>query len=72
MVFDTAKRCIDEIFQKDAADADRIEVNFIGGEPLLEYDLLKKLFEYTKVTYNKPFYLKVHQFYMRILHHHFR
>jgi len=56
MVFDTAKRCIDEIFQKDAADADRIEVNFIGGEPLLEYDLLKKLFEYTKVTYNKPFY----------------
>ena len=54
--FDTAKKCIDEIFQKDAVNADKIEINFIGGEPLLEYELLKNLFDYTKTTYNKPFY----------------
>ncbi len=54
--FETAKRCIDEIFQKDAVNADRIEINFIGGEPLLQFDLLKELYEYTKATYEKDFY----------------
>lgn len=56
MPFETAKRCIDEIFQKNAVNADRIEVNFIGGEPLLQFELLKDLYEYTKATYRNDFY----------------
>lgn len=52
---ETAKHCIDDIFQKDAIKTNKIEVNFIGGEPLLQFDLLKSLYEYTKATYKKDF-----------------
>lgn len=52
MTFDTAKRCIDDIFQNIPDYAvDGVEVGFIGGEPLLEFDLLKRVFLYTHSNY---------------------
>lgn len=53
MTFDTAKTCIDYIFQNIPDYAvDGVEVGFIGGEPLLEFNLLKQIFLYTYSTYS--------------------
>ena len=48
MSFETGIKCIDWIFDNVPAGKDKIEISFIGGEPLLEYDMLKKLVEYTE------------------------
>ena len=47
MSFKTAKDCINSIFRNFTTDYDGIEISFIGGEPLLEFDLIKQIFEYT-------------------------
>lgn len=53
MTFDTAKICIDYIFQNIPDYAvDGVEVGFIGGEPLLEFNLLKQIFLYTYTNYS--------------------
>ena len=54
--YETAIKCIDDIFQKDTVNTEKVEINFIGGEPLLEFDLLKKLFYYVQNEYKKDFY----------------
>ena len=52
MTFDTAKKCIDEIVQNIPDYAvDGVEIGFIGGEPLLEFHLLKQVFCYTCSNY---------------------
>lgn len=52
MTLDTAKACIDDIFHSVPDYAvDGVEVGFIGGEPLLEFELLKKVFSYTRSRY---------------------
>jgi len=54
MSFDIAKKTIDWIFSNMPADRDGITISFIGGEPLLEFPLIKDIFDYTadrKVTY---------------------
>lgn len=43
MNFETAKKCIDWIFNNIPDDMEGVEIGFIGGEPLLEFDLIKKL-----------------------------
>ena len=52
MTFGTAKKCVDWIFRNipDYA-ADGVELGFIGGEPLMEFDLLRQIFSYTSGTY---------------------
>jgi sulfatase maturation enzyme AslB (radical SAM superfamily) len=47
MTVDTAKVVIDWIFDNIPDYANSVEVGFIGGEPLLEFDLLKEIVAYT-------------------------
>jgi len=47
MSFDTAKKCIDWIFDNVPPDVGRIDISFFGGEPLLEFELIKKIVAYT-------------------------
>jgi len=48
MTLDTAKECIDWIFNNIPSYADGgVELGFIGGEPLLEFELLKDIVKYT-------------------------
>ena len=47
MSFDTAKRVIDWIFNHVPDGAESVGIDFIGGEPLLEFDLIKKIVAYT-------------------------
>lgn len=47
MNFECAKKIIDWIFTHIPNNTEDIEINFIGGEPLLEFELLKNIVEYT-------------------------
>lgn len=52
MSFSTAKACVDEIFKNFQSDLyGGITLKFMGGEPLLEFDLLRQVYEYTHETY---------------------
>ncbi|MBR1656836.1 MAG: 4Fe-4S cluster-binding domain-containing protein [Synergistaceae bacterium] len=53
MNFDTAKKCIDWIFHNIPDYAtDGVEIGFIGGEPLMEFNLLRQIFSYVASKYN--------------------
>src|SRR5699024_10778466 len=47
MEFATARKCIDWIFDNIPDDMEGVEIGFIGGELLLEFDLIKQIVEYT-------------------------
>jgi radical SAM protein with 4Fe4S-binding SPASM domain len=47
MSLDTAKKTIDWIFNNIPSGKDGVEIDFIGGEPLLEFDLIKEIVAYT-------------------------
>ncbi len=51
MTFAVAKQCIDDIFNNIPDGIEIIEISFIGGEPLLEIDLIKDVYEYTMSTH---------------------
>ena len=55
MSFDIAKKSIDWIFSNVPEDMDGVEVSFIGGEPLLEYDLIRKIYDYTNEKYGNEY-----------------
>ena len=56
MTFETAKNCVDWIFSHVPEDMYGVELSFIGGEPLLEFDLEKELFEYCEKSHsNYPY-----------------
>jgi uncharacterized protein len=46
MSFNIAIKCIDFIFKNIPTDLDEFEIAFIGGEPLLEFDLIKNIYNY--------------------------
>jgi len=52
MTLTTAKKIIDFIFNK-SQENEEIEIGFFGGEPLLEFNLIKKI---TDVIHNHPSY----------------
>lgn len=55
MSFDIAKKIIDDEFEKKD-DSEFIEFDLFGGEPFLEFELIKSLVEYTKnKMYNKKY-----------------
>ena len=60
MEFETAKKCVDYIFTHVPEYAvDGVTLNFMGGEPLLEFELIKKIYDYAGKTYpqiNKVFF----------------
>lgn len=45
MTLDTAKRAVDEAFQR-AEHYDTLEIDFLGGEPLCRFDLIRELAEW--------------------------
>jgi len=51
MSFETACKSIDWIFANIPSDMNGVEVSFIGGEPLIEFGLIKKVYEYTHEKY---------------------
>lgn len=57
MSYEVACQCIDWIFENKPSDTDGIEITFIGGEPLIEFELEKKLYEYTKEKYSNESYI---------------
>ncbi|WP_024831769.1 Cys-rich peptide radical SAM maturase CcpM [Ruminiclostridium josui] len=59
MDFETAKRAIDFLI-RHSKNHDRIGINFYGGEPLIEFDLVKKCIEYAEEKCEG----KIVQFYM--------
>lgn len=46
MTFDAAKKVLDWIFKNVPQDMEEVEIGLIGGEPLLEFELIKKMFNY--------------------------
>ena len=48
MSLKTAKQSIDFLL-KHSIDVEKVNVSFYGGEPLLEFDLIKKIVEYTSI-----------------------
>lgn len=44
----TAQKCIDWILDNIPEDREKLVINFIGGEPLLEFELIKAVYEYVK------------------------
>ena len=57
MSFETACNSIDWIFLNIPDDMNGVEITFIGGEPLIEYELIKKLYEYTHKKYPNESYI---------------
>jgi radical SAM protein with 4Fe4S-binding SPASM domain len=56
MSFPTAKKIIDLVFANIPCNMDGVEFTFIGGEPLLEFNLIRNVMEYTLTCYkNKKF-----------------
>ena len=51
MSFEIARKCIDDIFSSIPSNVKTIELSFIGGEPLLEMELIKKVYGYTLTKY---------------------
>lgn len=51
MSFETACNCIDWIFANIPEDMNGVEITFIGGEPLVEFELIKKIYDYTHEKY---------------------
>jgi len=47
MTLDTAKNIIDWIFANVPENMNGVEIGFIGGEPLLEFELIREIVEYT-------------------------
>jgi sulfatase maturation enzyme AslB (radical SAM superfamily) len=56
MTLDTAKTVVDRIFHHINDETDRIEIGFFGGEPLLEFDLIKEIFAYIRSKKRKVEY----------------
>ncbi|WP_273327341.1 Cys-rich peptide radical SAM maturase CcpM [Vallitalea guaymasensis] len=50
MSFETGKRAID-FYVKHAVDVESLNIGFYGGEPLIEFNLVKRLVEYANDTY---------------------
>lgn len=48
MSFETAKKSIDWILDNIPEKEEAMTLNFIGGEPLLEYELLKQIYSYVE------------------------
>jgi sulfatase maturation enzyme AslB (radical SAM superfamily) len=47
MSIDMAKKIVDWIFDHVPQDRNGVKIEFIGGEPLLEFELIKDIFNYT-------------------------
>lgn len=53
MSLEIAKNCIEWVFNNVSSNYEGVELSFIGGEPLLKFELIKQIVEYTTNCY-KP------------------
>ncbi|MCB0650207.1 MAG: radical SAM protein [Saprospiraceae bacterium] len=56
MTVSVAKKVVDFIFKKSIIGQEEINIGFFGGEPLLEFELIKEI---TSLIQNHPFYHNV-------------
>lgn len=57
MTFETACESIDWIFSNIPEDMNGVEITFIGGEPLIEFELIKEIYKYTHNKYPNESYI---------------
>jgi len=58
MAFKTARKVIQEAFIENATVCEEIEIDFMGGEPLLEFDRIKEISEWMwSQNWSKPYIL---------------
>lgn len=58
MSFETAKRVINEAFEENKNSFDFLEITFLGGEPLMAFDLIKQISEWVwSEKKDKPYML---------------
>jgi uncharacterized protein len=56
MSFETAKQVIDDAFEENKNSFDFLEITFLGGEPLMAFDLIKQTSEWVwSKKWNKPY-----------------
>ena len=53
MNLETAKKVINQIIETIPQECEGISIGFIGGEPMLEFNLVKEICEYTWQTFDK-------------------
>ena len=51
MSFETAKKAVDFLLEH-SRDSERVSIGFYGGEPLLEFKLIKKIIEYSDKAFD--------------------
>lgn len=57
MSFETACKSIDWIFANIPSDMSGVEISFIGGEPLVEFELIKRVYDYTLANYSNESFI---------------
>lgn len=57
MSYETACKSIDWIFANIPDDMNGVEITFIGGEPLIEFELIKRVYEYTHKKYTNESFI---------------
>jgi len=60
MSFETAKCVIDKAFEENENSFDFLEITFLGGEPLMVFDMIKQISEWVwGEKWNKPYMVSV-------------
>lgn len=58
MSFDIAKKAIDQIFQNvERNNGNKVGITFFGGEPLLQFELIKEIVAYVKIINKKGYHI---------------
>lgn len=57
MTYETACKSIDWIFNNIPKEMEGVEITFIGGEPLIEFDLIKRVYDYTRKNFSNESYI---------------
>lgn len=52
MTYETAKESVDWIFANIPSEKSSVTINFIGGEPLLEFELIQQIYDYVMKQYS--------------------
>lgn len=52
MNYETAKKSVDWIFTNIPSGKNSVTINFIGGEPLLEFELMQQIYDYVMKKYS--------------------
>lgn len=62
MSFDVAKKILNTEF-KNLEPSDRITIDFFGGEPFLQFNLIKQIVEYVEIQYEQKHFKNKYRFF---------